>query len=122
MKVTEYNKLINYNSGNTSHFENGRILRERELTRLLGIGVSIKKFIIEKDNELQIQEILDNAIIRVYSYETHKKVTMFAPNPERLISLFEAIGQLTPDHLLAQSEFNFQNGYNSILSEQKKAL
>lgn len=116
MKVTEYRRFINYKSGNTSHFEEGRVLREQELTRLLGFGKVVQRVVIEKDNELQIQEILDNAIIIVYSYGTHKKVTMFAPSPSRLSFIFEAIGKCVPDNLLIQSEFNFQNGYNDILS------
>lgn len=114
MKVVEYRKFINYNNGNTFHFEKGRIIRERELIRLLGSGKKVKSFVVEKDNKSQIQEVLDNAIIRVFSYDTHKKITMFAPNPNRLISLFEAAGLVIPEYLLAKSELNFQNGFNSI--------
>ena len=120
LKVSEYNHLINYKSGNTDHFEDLRILREQELTRLLGVGKVIQRFLIEKESDLQIQEILDNGIIKVYSYNTHKKITTFAPGPNRLISLFEACGKVAPDNLITKSEFNIQNGYNDILAETEK--
>lgn len=117
MKVSEYNHLINYKSGNTDHFEDLRDLREQELYRLLGVGKVIQRFLIEKEGEFEIQEILDNGIIKVYSCINHKKITTFAPGPNRFISLFEACGKVAPDNLIIQSEFNIQNGYNKILSD-----
>lgn len=116
MKVSEYNHLINYKSGNTDHFEDLRILREQELIRLLGVGKVIQRFLVEKESYLEIQEILDNGIIKVYSYSNHKRITTFAPGPNRFISIFEACGKVAPDNLITQSEFNMQNGYNEILA------
>lgn len=119
MKVTIYTKLINYQSGNTIHFEDSRFLREQELIRLLGIGQVIQRFLVDEDGNPQIQEILSNGIIRVYSAKDHKKVTTFAPGPNRLINLFEACGQIIPESLVRQSELNVENGYSNIFTVKK---
>jgi len=115
LNVKKYRGRINYKSGFTSHYETSRIFRELELIKLLGKGKPIDVFIVDEENRgLQIQEILDNAIINIYSFDTHKKVTLFAPTPERICSLYEAIGETPPDDLILKSEENFKNGYNKI--------
>lgn len=116
MKVTIYDKLINYQSGNTVHFEDLRAIREKELIRLLGAGKVIQRFLIEKKDDCEIKEVLSNGIIKVYSAKTHKKITTFAPGPNRLINLFEACGKDIPEDLVIQSEINVQNGYSDIFT------
>lgn len=113
--VKRFNSLINYNSGMTIHYKENRIYREKELTRLLGRGKPIAAFIVDEgDGNLQIQEVLDNAIINVYSFKTHKKITLFAPHPNRICLLYEVAGELAPEYLLLKSEENAKNGYNRI--------
>lgn len=114
-KVKRYDGEINYNSGKTIHYKGNRIFREIELTNLLGKGKKVKTFIVEKDaNNIQIQELLDNAVLNVYSFHTHKKITLFAPRPERIISLYTSIGEFPPEWLIEKSESNARKGYNEI--------
>lgn len=113
--INRYKNKINYNSGMTSHYKDIRIHRERELTELLGVGKPVSMFLV-KDEEgiLQIQEVLSNGIIIVYSFDTHKKITLFAPHPNRISFLYESIGCLPSKSLLAQCEDNIKKGYNDI--------
>lgn len=122
MKVKRYNSLINYNSGMTTHYKEERVLREMELTKLLGEGKPIAVFLVDSgDGRLQLQEILDNAVINVYSFETHRKVTLFAPNPNRINYLYELAGEIVPDYLIEKSEENSQNEYNDVFNLKRRA-
>lgn len=117
LKIEIYTKLINYNSGLTAHYEISRQLRERELIRVIGLGKRIDAFIVSRVGKpSEIQEVLDNGIIKVYSHETHKKITLFAPTPERLEFLYNSVGKTVCEHLLKRSEHNTKNGYNKILN------
>ena len=114
MKVTKYNKLINYNAGETHHFKEFRRVREKELKNLLGESEVCSRFLVVKSEEdVQIQEILANGILNVYSYTTHKKITTFAPTPERITSLYHSIGEFPPEELIMNSESNVRKGYNN---------
>ena len=113
--IKKYNGLINYKSGLTTHYKESRQYREKQLVELLGVGKPIETFLVDKINkDIEIQEILDNAIINVYSFSTHKKITLFAPAPERIICLYEAVGEIPPDSLIKKSEDNVRKGYNKI--------
>lgn len=115
LKIIRYDGMINYNSGMTNHYKENRMLRERELTRVLGEGKRLKAFIVIRENkETEIQEVRDNAIIVVYSFETHKKITLFAPSPNRLENLYHAIGEVPDDNIIGKSEENTLKGYNGI--------
>lgn len=114
IKVNKYNGAINYNSGLTDHYKNTRILRENQLSLLLGQGVPLLTFIVEENNKSQLHEVLNNAVINVYCFNTHKKITLFAPSSERLAFLYEAIGEVAPDDLLYKSEINVSQGLNEI--------
>lgn len=115
IKINRYFGEINYNSGFTIHYKGNRIFREMELIRLLGKGRKVKTFIVEEENNNpQIQELLDNAILNVYSLYTHRKITLFAPHPERIASLYASIGEFPPDWLIKKSECNVRRGYNEI--------
>jgi len=87
--IRKYDGLINYKSGLTTHYKESRQYREKQLIKLLGIGKPVDTFLVNKaaNKDIEIQEILDNAIINVYSFSTHKKITLFAPPPERIIYL-----------------------------------
>ena len=118
-KIIKYNSKINYNCGVTDHYDNFRSFREKELTRLLGKGAFVNSFFVDKgDGDLQIHEILSNGVMNVYSYETNKKITVFTPHPDRIISLYISIGEFPPEDLLEQSEYNIRKGYNEIHSER----
>ena len=113
--VKKYDGLINYESGLTTHYKESRQYREKRLIKLLGIGKPVDTFLVDKANkDIEIQEILDNAIINVYSFSTHKKITLFAPVPERIIYLYEAVGEIPPEELVFKSEDNTRKGYNKI--------
>jgi len=114
--VKKYDGLINYESGLTTHYKESRQYREKQLIKLLGIGKPVDTFLVNKaaDKDIEIQEILDNAIINVYSFSTHKKITLFAPPPERIIYLYEAVGEIPPEELVFKSEDNTRKGYNKI--------
>lgn len=113
--VKKYDGLINYESGLTTHYKESRQYREKRLIKLLGIGKPVDTFLVDKANkDIEIQEILDNAIINVYSFSTHKKITLFAPPPERIIYLYEAVGEIPPEELVFKSEDNTRKGYNKI--------
>lgn len=115
VNVKRYNGLINYNSGLTAHYEENRVFREKELIQLLGEGKPVASFLVRESNEdIQIQEILDNAIINIYSFFTHKKITLFAPPPHRIIFLYESVGEVAPEELIAKSENNTIKGCNRI--------
>lgn len=117
LKVEIYAKLINYNSGLTDHYEISRQLREKELIRVIGFGERIDAFVVSRVGKpSEIQEVLDNGVIKVYSHETHKKITLFAPTPERLEFLYNSVGKHVCEHLLKKSENNIKNGYNRILN------
>ena len=113
--VRKYDGLINYESGLTTHYKESRQYREKQLIKLIGVGKPIKTFLVNRaDKDIEIQEILDNAIINVYSFSTHKKITLFAPPPERIIYLYEAVGEIPPEELVFKSEDNMRKGYNRI--------
>lgn len=113
--VRKYDGLINYESGLTTHYKESRQYREKRLIKLLGIGKPVDTFLVDKANkDIEIQEILDNAIVNVYSFSTHKKITLFAPAPERIIYLYEAVGEIPPEELVFKSEDNTRKGYNKI--------
>ena len=116
LKIKKYNHLINRNSGMTIHYQLHRLHRENELRRLLGTGKHIDSFVVEGLEKLQIHEIFDNAVIIVYDYVTHKKITIFAPHPCRLISLYESVGEIPPLLLVERSKNNLSLGYNRIHS------
>lgn len=119
VKINKYIGEINYNSGFTIHYESDRVFREMELIRLLGEGKRIEAFIVDKgNNDKQIHELLDNAILNVYSFDTHKKITLFAPKPERIIFLYNSIGEFPPDWIIEKSELNVRKGYNEIFSSK----
>lgn len=114
-KVYRYTGEINYNSGFTAHYKGNRVFREMELNKLLKEGKRVDAFVVDEgNNDLQIQEILDNAILNIYSFHTHKKITLFAPHPERIISLYNSIGEFPPEWLIEKSECNIRKGYNEI--------
>ena len=118
IKVGRYDGEVNYNSGVTTHYRENRILREKVLVDLLGQGNKIKAFIVkEGDDNIQIQELLDNAVLVIYSFHTHRKITLFAPHPERIMSLYASIGEFPPDWLIKKSESNSRKGHNNIHSE-----
>lgn len=111
--VKRFLGLINYHSGETYHYEKSRFIRNLVLTNKLGSGVVIDRFIVDEPNEdLQIQEIYDNAIIVVYSFVTHKKITTFAPSPKRILSLYEDAGEIPPKHIIEESENNVKKELN----------
>ena len=114
--VKKYDGLINYESGLTTHYKESRQYREKRLIKLLGIGKPVDTFLVDKvaNKDIEIQEILDNAIINVYSFSTHKKITLFAPPPERIIYLYEAVGEIPPEELVFKSDDNTRKGYNKI--------
>lgn len=114
-KIKLFNKRINKKAGTTTHFQNERAYRELKIKSLLGEGFPIISFILEiSPEDIQIQEILDNGVINVYSYFSHKKITMFIPTPERLSSIYKSCGVIPPSKLIIKSEINYRNGYNSI--------
>lgn len=113
--INKYKGKINHNSGMTSHYKDIRIHRERKLTKLLGVGKPVATFLVKDENGiLQIQEVLHNGIVVVYSFETHKKITLFAPHPSRISFLYESTGSLPSKSLLLQCEHNIKRGYNEI--------
>lgn len=113
--IKKYRGEINYNCGMTDHYESIRVLRERALIKLLGEGEHIAAFFVDNGNDdLQIQEILDNGVMIVYSYTDNRKITTFTPHPDRIISLYTAVGKFPPESLLEQSEYNIRRGYNEI--------
>lgn len=115
IKVSKYEKEINYNSGFTVHYEGERLIREMELIRTLGEGRRLKAFKVhQEEDNIQIQEILDNAILKIYSFHTHRKITLFAPQPERITALYASIGEFPPEWLIKRSEYNVRKGYNNI--------
>lgn len=114
-KINRYNGEINYNSGGTYHYEVNRKFREKKLVSLLGKGKKIQAFIVDKgENDIQIHELLDNGVLVIYSFFTHKKITIFSPTPERIYHLYSAIGEFPPDCLITKSEQNVRMGYNRI--------
>lgn len=116
MKIKRYTGEINYNSGFTIHYKGNRIFREMELIKQLGEGKRVDAFVVDEgDNNIQIQELLDNGILNVYSFHTHKKITLFAPHPERITSLYNSIGEFPPEWLIEKSESNVRKGYNEII-------
>lgn len=115
--IKRYDGEINYHSGVTTHYKENRVFREKALVDLLGEGSKLKVFIVEEDSNKQIQELLDNAILVIYSFYTHRKITLFAPNPERIISLYASIGEFPPDWLIEKSECNARKGLNNIYFE-----
>lgn len=118
IKIKRYDKKINYQCGMTEHYENSRIFREKELLKILGPGKHIDTFFVDKGNDdKQIHELLHNGIMIVYSYETHKKITIFAVHPERLYSLYISIGEFPPGVLMNVSEYNMRKGYNEIMRD-----
>lgn len=113
--ICKYRRKINYNSGMTSHYKYFRLCREYRLIELLDVGKPVCSFVIKDSNNiLQIQEVLSNGIINVYSYETHKKITLFAPTPNRIISLYESIGEQAPNSLINKSLDNVSKGFNDL--------
>lgn len=113
--ISKYPFKINYNSGMTAHYKDIRIHRERVLNNLVGLGEPVIAFVVKDENgELQIQEVLDNGVINVYSFYTHKKITIFAPHPNRIMLLYESIGAIPPEYLITRSEENAKKGYNEI--------
>lgn len=118
IKIKRYDKKINYQCGMTDHYENSRIFRENELLNILGPGKRIDAFFVDKGNgDKQIHELLHNGIMVVYSYETHKKITIFAVHPERICSLYISIGEFPPKVLMNVSEYNVRRGYNEIMRD-----
>lgn len=115
IEVKRYDGPINYQSGMTAHYEENRIIREKELKRLLGEGKRTMAFTVNRANkEPEIQEIRDNAIIIVYSFNTHKRITLFAPPPRRLEFLYNSIGEIADENIMIKSEENAKKGYNRI--------
>lgn len=115
IKVRKYNNEINYNSGVTEHYALHRKLRENELIRLLGNGHRVDAFLVSQDGkDSEIHEVMSNAIINIYSFETHKKITLFAPKPSRIEFLYKSIGEVANEELLMKSEYNLYRGYNKI--------
>ena len=117
LSISKYNSNINYNSGMTAHYVNHRIPREQELTRLLGLGKRVALFVVIDKGSKRIQEIRDNGVVHVYDYDTHEKITLFAPHPNRINNLFEAVGEIPPDSLLDKSSKNYELGYNDIYNQ-----
>lgn len=116
--VSKYKGPVNYLSGYTEHYEDSRVFREKELERLLGKGkVQIRFKVRRNKSELEIHEILDNGIMNIYSHETNKKITVFTPVPERIISLYHAVGEFPPEKLIKRSERNQMNCYNKIMDD-----
>lgn len=115
IKVKRYDSEINYNSGVTEHYALHRKLRENELIRLLGNGHRVDAFLVSQDGkDSEIHEVMSNAIINIYSFETHKKITLFAPKPSRIEFLYKSIGELADEKLIIKSEYNLYKGYNKI--------
>lgn len=113
--VKIYNKKINRHAGDTSHFANERSYRELALKGKLGVGNLVVSFVLKtEEGDLQIHEILDNGVVSVYSYLTHKKITIFAATPFRIASIYEYAGLIPPDWLLSKCEENFNNEYNKL--------
>lgn len=118
IKIKRYNKKINYQCGMTDHYKHSRIFREKELFNILGSGRKVDAFFIDKGNgDKQIHELLHNGIMIVYSYKTHRKITIFAVHPERIYSLYISIGEFPPDFLMNVSENNIRKGYNKIMRD-----
>lgn len=114
-KINRYDGEINYNSGGTYHYEVNRSFREKKLISLLGKGTRVKAFIVRKqEDDIQIHELLDNGILIIYSYLSHKKITLFAATTERIFHLYSSIGEFPPDFLVTKSEKNVRMGYNRI--------
>lgn len=115
IKVKKYSKKINRSSGMTEHYEDCRMIREQELTRLLGYGQTVEVFSVDDGRgKIQIQEVRDNGVIYVYDYETHNKITLFAPHPDRISQLFESVGELAPEKVITRSTENLELGYNEL--------
>lgn len=113
--VSKYYGEINKKGGLTSHYKDSRIIREQELENLLGNGNCIQAFLVNKDgNDIQIQELLDNGLLIIYSFYNHKKITLFAPRPERIINLYASVGEFPPESVIRKSEDNMRKGYHII--------
>lgn len=120
IKVKRYKKKMNYQCGMTDHYEGSRIFREKKLFSILGHGKPIDTFFIDKGkgkDDKQIHQLLSNGIIVVYSYESHKKITVFAIHPERMCSLYIAIGEFPPKKLMKITEYNVRKGYNELMRD-----
>lgn len=105
--------MVNYYSGETQHYKDSRFMRNLVLINKLGKGYVVDRFIVdEPGKDLQIQEVHNNATITVYSFNTHKKITMFAPSPYRILSLYEDAGELPPKNIMIASEQNAKKELN----------
>lgn len=118
-EIKKYRRKVNYNCGVTEHYEGSRMFRYKELENILGKGSHVDSFLVKcMKNGNQIQEVLSNGIMNVYSYDTHKLVTSFAPTPDRIITLYHSVGENPPMNLIKQSECNYKMGYNEIMNYQ----
>lgn len=116
--VSKYEKEISSHGEMTHHYRESRQLRVKELELLLGKGNRIQAFLVNKGNgDLQIHELLDNGLLNIYSYHNHRKITLFAPKPERIINLYNSIGELAPESIIKTSEQNVKKGYHLIYFE-----
>lgn len=112
ISVRLFNKKINKNVGDTIHFSNDRAYRELKLKKYILTGKALDSFVVELKNEpLQIQEILDNGLMIIYSYLTHKRITMFLPTPERVVKLYNFSGLIPPSKLIETCETNRIKAY-----------
>lgn len=117
-KVSVYDKAISNNGLTTYHYKSSRTEREKELDCLLGKGARVKAFLVDKGGEdIQIHELLDNGLLIIYSYHNHKKITLFAPKPDRIFNLYASAGEIPPESIIKKSEDNMRKGYHIIYFE-----
>lgn len=117
-QVSKYDKEISSDGEMTYHYRTSRMSREKELEEILGKGGRLQAFLVDKgDGDIQIQELLDNGLLIIYSYCNHKKITLFAPKPERIKNLYFSIGEIAPESIIRKSEENVKKGYHIVYFE-----
>lgn len=118
VRVQRYNKRVSKNSELTYHYKNFRILRENQITKLIGEGLFVATFVVDDGSgQLQINEVRDNGTVHIYDYENHQKITMFAPSAKRMVNLFKATGELPTFSLIEKCNRNEELGYSNILNK-----
>lgn len=89
------------------HFNETRHNRTEQLENLFGKSTPVATFIID-DGRLnkQIHEIHDTGKIKIYDVDTHRPITEFQPQPERLKDIFSTANMEAPGDLIQVARVN----------------
>lgn len=91
----------------SSHFNADRHARAVQLEELFGVSTPVKAFVIDDGRRSkQIHEVHDTGKIRIYDVNTHKVITEFQPQPERIQDIFNEAKVDIPRNLLRTARKN----------------